>query len=150
MSISFLSLFYIQQSKTGNFYIFVINNNQNFVSQILTVLSAFGEKFNFFDPLGFEAKSDFDHKTTKIKSYSGPVHTYPDNYYLILSEESFIDRNSIHTYLDRLPILFTRSRIRFLSRTNFMRIGLAFTHILPYPTWTGCSHVSGLGELFTG
>ena len=25
------------------------------------------------------------------------------------------DRNSIHTYLDRLPILFTRSRIRLLS-----------------------------------
>ena len=27
-----------------------------------------------------------------------------------------------------------------------MRIGLAFTHILPRPTWTGCSHVSGLGD----
>ena len=25
------------------------------------------------------------------------------------------DRNSIHKYLDRLPILFTRSQIRFLS-----------------------------------
>ena len=25
------------------------------------------------------------------------------------------DRNSIHKYLDRLPILFTRSRIQFLS-----------------------------------
>ena len=31
-----------------------------------------------------------------------------------------------------------------------MQIDLAITHILPYPTWTDCSHVSGLGELFTG
>ena len=28
-----------------------------------------GEKLDFFSPLGFEAKSDFDHKTSKLKSH---------------------------------------------------------------------------------
>ena len=61
---------YIQYSKTGNFYIFGINNNQTFVSKVLTVLGPLGDKFNFFNPLGFGAESDFDHKTSKIKSNS--------------------------------------------------------------------------------
>ena len=34
------------------------------------------------------------------------------------------DRNSIHKYLDRLPILFTRSRIRFLSGQALCRKAL--------------------------
>ena len=41
----FQSLFYIQYSKTGNSYLFGINNNQTF--QILTVLSPLREKLNF-------------------------------------------------------------------------------------------------------
>ena len=53
----------------------------------------------------------------------GLVHTYPDDYYINILYYYIIpfypkkvssDRNSIHKYLDRLPILFTRSQIRFL------------------------------------
>ena len=29
-----------------------------------------GEEFNVFNPLGFEAKNHFEHKTSKIKSHS--------------------------------------------------------------------------------
>ena len=66
----FLSLFYIQYSKTGNFCTFGINNNQTCISQILTVLVTLEEKFNFSILLGFEAKYDLDHKTSRIKSHS--------------------------------------------------------------------------------
>ena len=52
----FQSLFYIQYSKTGNLYIFGISQHQTFISQILTVLGPFGEKFNFFSSFEFEAK----------------------------------------------------------------------------------------------
>ena len=47
----FQLLFQIQYGKTGNFYIFGINNNQDFISQILTVISSLGSKFNFLTPL---------------------------------------------------------------------------------------------------
>ena len=40
------------------------------MSQILTVFSHLGVKFNLFNPLGFEGKREFDHKTSKIKSHS--------------------------------------------------------------------------------
>ena len=43
-----------------NFFIFVMNSNQTFIFQAYTVVS----------PLGFEIKSDFDYKTSKIKSHS--------------------------------------------------------------------------------
>ena len=29
-----------------------------------------GEKLDFFSPLGFEAKTDYDHKTSKLKPHS--------------------------------------------------------------------------------
>ena len=51
-------------------YIFGINNYRTLISQILTIFGPLGEKFDFFIFLGFEAKSDFDHKTFKIKSHS--------------------------------------------------------------------------------
>ena len=51
------------------FSVAVTHCNQTFISPILTVLGPLGEKFNFFYPLGFEAESDFDHKTSKIKSH---------------------------------------------------------------------------------
>ena len=43
-------------------YIFGINNNQTFISQILTFLNKLGESSDFFIPLGYEAKSDFDNE----------------------------------------------------------------------------------------
>ena len=46
----FYSLFHIQYSKAGNCYLFGINNNQTFISQILTVISPLEEKFNFSIP----------------------------------------------------------------------------------------------------
>ena len=52
------------------FDIFAINNYQTLTSQILTELGPLEEKLDFFSPLGFEAKSDFDHKTSKINSHS--------------------------------------------------------------------------------
>ena len=48
----FQSIFYIQYSKTGNFYTFGINNNQALISQSLTDLSLLGEKVRFLQSLG--------------------------------------------------------------------------------------------------
>ena len=62
----FSSLFYVQYSKTGNFNIFGIHNNETFISQILTFLSPLVEKLSFFNPFGFEAKSDLSHKASKL------------------------------------------------------------------------------------
>ena len=70
---------------TGNFYIIGINNNQIFKSQILTVFDSLGEKFTFLNPLRFEAKSGFDHETSKIKSHSTKASKYNLN-----------DKNPIH------------------------------------------------------
>ena len=53
-----------------DFFIFVINGNQSFISQIHRALSPLGKSSIFFSPLGFEAKSDFDHKPSKLKSHS--------------------------------------------------------------------------------
>ena len=49
-----------------NFNIFGINNNETFISQVLTFLSPLEEKFDFFNPFGFEAKSDLNHKASKM------------------------------------------------------------------------------------
>ena len=46
----FYSLFNIQYSKAGNCYLFGNNNNQTFMSQILTVISPLEEKFNCLIP----------------------------------------------------------------------------------------------------
>ena len=46
----FYSLFHIQYRKAGDCYSFGINNNQTFISQILTVISSLEEKFNFSIP----------------------------------------------------------------------------------------------------
>ena len=66
----FGSLFYVPYGKTGNLYIFGVNDNHKYVSKILTFLCPLEEKFTFFSLLGFEAKSDLDHKTLKIRSQS--------------------------------------------------------------------------------
>ena len=38
------------------------------MSQIYRVVGHLGEKLDFFSPLGFDAKSNFDHKTLKLKA----------------------------------------------------------------------------------
>ena len=59
---------FIQYKSTGNFCISGINHNQTCLFQILTVHGPLRE--NCFNPLGLEAKSDFYHRTSKIKSQS--------------------------------------------------------------------------------
>ena len=63
--LSFITLYPLQQF--WKFYIFVISNNQSFISQILRVVGPLGEKCEFFSPLGFKLQSNFDLETTKIK-----------------------------------------------------------------------------------
>ena len=53
----FYSLFHIQYSKADNCYLFRINNNQVFISQILTVISTLEEKFNFSIPWDLNQKA---------------------------------------------------------------------------------------------
>ena len=43
----FYSLFHIRYSKAGSCYLFGVNNNQIFISQILTVISPLEQKFHF-------------------------------------------------------------------------------------------------------
>ena len=66
----FCSLFHILYSKAGNCYLFGINNNQTFISQILTVLSPLEGKFNFSIPWDLNQKAHSVLKTCKIKSHS--------------------------------------------------------------------------------
>ena len=48
------SSLYTQHIKTGNVYIFVIANIQNFTSQIFGVVGPLGENSIFFSSLGFD------------------------------------------------------------------------------------------------
>ena len=64
----FWSLFFIQYKPTGYFCVSGINHNQTCLFQILTVHCPLRE--NCFNPLGLEAESDFDYRTSKIKSQS--------------------------------------------------------------------------------
>ena len=50
------------------FFIFGVNSNQTFISQILKFSVPSEKKVKLFNPFGFEAESDFDDKTPKIKS----------------------------------------------------------------------------------
>ena len=43
---------------------------QSFKSQICGVVGPLGENLDFFSPLGFDVKTNSDHKTQKIKLYS--------------------------------------------------------------------------------
>ena len=56
--------------------------------------------------------------------HSGPDYTYRIMIIRFYLKEVSSDKNSIHKYLDRLPILFTRSWIRFLSRQALCRWAL--------------------------
>ena len=49
---------------------FVIKCNPTFISQIYRVVSRLGEKLDFLSPLGFEAKSDFGHRNSKLRPHS--------------------------------------------------------------------------------
>ena len=49
---------------------FVISNIQSFTSQIFGFEGSLGENLNFFSSLGFDVKTNSDHKTQKIKLYS--------------------------------------------------------------------------------
>ena len=53
----FNSLFHIQYSKAGKCYLFGINNNQTFISQILTAIIPLEEKFNFSIPWDLNQKA---------------------------------------------------------------------------------------------
>ena len=64
----FWPLFYVYYSRTGNFNIFGINNNETFIFQVLTFFSPLGEKFNFSIPWDFEAKGNLNRKASKIMS----------------------------------------------------------------------------------
>ena len=58
------------RKQNWNFFIFVINDNQASIFHINRVVGPFGEKLDFFSPLGFKAKRDFGHKTSILKSHS--------------------------------------------------------------------------------
>ena len=53
------------RKQNWNFFIFEIDGNQTFISQIYRVVGPLGEKLEFSSPLGFEAKSNFDQKNSK-------------------------------------------------------------------------------------
>ena len=118
------SLFYVQYRQIGNFYIFGINNNRTCTSQILKVVSLFGEKFNFFSPLEFEAKSKFDHRTYKIKSHSARV----SKQYLNNKSDSFSRNGSLFFYLVQrilnhtLDIAVTSSKPDYKSHLSYIVI----------------------------
>ena len=48
---------YLLQQNSGNFYMFVISNNQSFISQILRVVGPLGEKFKFSVPWDLKFKA---------------------------------------------------------------------------------------------
>ena len=50
-----------------NLFVFEINGNQTFTSQIHRVIGPMRGKLDFFIPLVFEAETEFDHKTSKLK-----------------------------------------------------------------------------------
>ena len=53
-----------------NFCVFVMSNKKSFMYQNLKFVSPCGGKFDFFNHLGFEIRSVFDYRTSKIKFYS--------------------------------------------------------------------------------
>ena len=52
----------MQYSKPENFLIFVISNNESFISKNLRVKGPLGGKFEFFSLSGFDIQSDYDYK----------------------------------------------------------------------------------------
>ena len=60
---------YIQAGKTGNFYTFVISNNQSCISHVLNVVNPWEKSLNFSIHWDFISRSNFDHETSKIKLY---------------------------------------------------------------------------------
>ena len=59
----------VPRKQNWNFFISVFNGNKTFISQIYRVVDPLGGKLDFFNPLVLEAKakSDFDHKVSKLK-----------------------------------------------------------------------------------
>ena len=84
----FWSLFYIQYSKTGNSYLFGINNNQTFHISNFDSPQSLKRKVKFFSLLGFEPKSTFSHKTCKLKSQLGASKLYLNEKSLIYGQET--------------------------------------------------------------
>ena len=70
VAIFFRSYLYIQQSKAGNVYIFVIGDVQSFASQVFGVVGPLEENLDIFSPSGSDIQRNSDHKTQKIKLYS--------------------------------------------------------------------------------
>ena len=64
------SFSYNFKSNIANFCIFVISNNESFISQNLKTVGPLGGRFDFFSPSGYDIQSDFDYRTSKIKFYS--------------------------------------------------------------------------------
>ena len=71
------SLFRIQYSKAGNCFLFGVNNNQTFVSQISTVISPLEEKFNFSIPWDLNQKAHSVIKPAK-ESHIQSFKTLPE------------------------------------------------------------------------
>ena len=96
----FLSAINLYQRKQNwNFFIFVINGNQTFISQIYRVVCPIEEKLDFFNHLGFESKSESVHKI----SLSSPHSIRAPGRYLN-------DKNAIHGRE-------TPSTFRFIAET---------------------------------
>ena len=74
---------------TANFSVFGINSNETFIPQISTFLSRLEEKFNFFNPFGFEAESELNHKASKLMwNLTRASKTYLNNKSLINGQET--------------------------------------------------------------
>ena len=80
----------------------------------MTVLGPVGEKFKFFNPLGFEAKKDFDHKTSTgtSKRYlndKNPIHNRETASIFQFSAETF---ESDFTFLRTFDGFFKKTDLR--------------------------------------
>ena len=112
-----------------NFFIFLINDNQAFIPQINRVIARLGEKLHFFSPLGFEAKSDSGHKTSKLNPNSIRASVrYLNILFLVEKQYRFFDlvqgvlNQTARESLD-ISIVFTyrvtRGRILSHVETNY-------------------------------
>ena len=108
------------------------------MSQILMVLDSLGEKFNFFNPLGFQAKSDFDHKTFKINSDS----IRASEPYMKRSEGDSWSRNGIE-FFDLVQRLLNQTLVCTLENYTSFSKGLSISTCDSY-YWSNkrCSQMS--------
>ena len=56
----------MQHSRSGNFYTFVISNNQSLIAEVLKTVDSLREKFDLFSPLGSDLQKDSDLGRSKV------------------------------------------------------------------------------------